>query len=290
MSFTVPRWYQRSLTTILDYKFLKKQLQDIDNIKLVSMDEKYRIFNIVKDFYVHYWSTCRDLLKQDGVINYYPIEILKIAETRGYANNVDLWIDFTRYRRLLDIPMCDEQRTLLLDEILEKYIPAIDDAFQSILIRYEEFSKLHDVCIEPNEKIENYPDIRPEYSPSVMHVSLKVYQQLLQFFISHKEIKRVWLYGSRVDNGREGADIDLLMDIPKEDEKRIVREINNLRILNRIDMHTWRTVRVDKKEKRNYKIIYHSIDFNNNNNKENETLIVPRWYQRSLNFLMPTRN
>ena len=55
-------------------------------------------------------------------------------------------------------------------------------------------------------------------------------------------------------------------------------------------MHTWRTVRVDKKEKRNYKIIYHSIDFNNNNNKENETLIVPRWYQRSLNFLMPTRN
>lgn len=257
MYYIAPRWHQRSHAFLNNYNELEEITKQNSDFSKNSFDKNVEIYKKLKTSYLYYWKLLRDLLKEQGIINYYPVEILKLAQQKGFINDADIWIEFNNHRRVLT-EYSDHDFIIMT---LNKFIPIMKASYKNVKIMYDEYAKKHDLIYDRFDAEDAYPNNRPDYCPESLNLSLKNYSKLLQFFITHKEIKRVWFFGSMSINPREGADIDLLMDAPKEIEASIKEELNKLRILNRIDIHCYRTLPKDKKELHPYKIVYRAIDF-----------------------------
>jgi predicted nucleotidyltransferase len=73
-------------------------------------------------------------------------------------------------------------------------------------------------------------------------MSEKSYNKMLEYFKANKEIKKVWLQGSRVFGiTRQSSDIDLIIDISLSDFNRIKKEMYEIQIPYRIDAKNLKT-------------------------------------------------
>lgn len=259
MTNTIPRWYYRCDNFLKNYHSLKITIEKFSSLKDISVEEKQHVFNLIKNCYVIYWRFCRDVLKEKGEIKYFPIDILIAAQKHGIIKDSEVWLEFNRYRIIAEENFTQKDRAELLDEIIEKFLTAIECVYINISKKFDDYTVEHKLLMAYNEPEENYPNNRPDYGPESLNVSMKIYSQILQFFISHKEIKRVWLLGSRT---RKNSDIDLLFDAPEDKIKELSIAINNMRVLNRFDIHRYKSLGYIKNENQNYKLIYRAKDFN----------------------------
>jgi predicted nucleotidyltransferase len=90
--------------------------------------------------------------------------------------------------------------------------------FKPIIDNYQK----EDICLADN---------LPTYDYREIGISEKSYKILIKFFSSIKNLKSVWIHGSRAYNaGTYASDIDIIIDCPEEKYDDIVNQLNNLSV------------------------------------------------------------
>ena len=95
-------------------------------------------------------------------------------------------------------------------------------------------------------KIQNIQEKLPHnqviYSADFINMTEKSYNTILEYFKANKEIKKVWLQGSRVYGiARHSSDIDLIIDTSLSAFNRIKQEMYEMLIPYRIDAKNLKT-------------------------------------------------
>ena len=126
----------------------------------------------------------------------------------------------------------------LLDYILENFKYKFYQVHQYFKKTYpiQEYKKQImqiNMEVKPREEL-SYNKV--EYNADFVKMTEKSYNKLLNFFKSNKEIKMVWLQGSRVfGTTRGGSDIDLIIDSPLETYDAIKEKMYKIQTPYRID-------------------------------------------------------
>lgn len=222
-----PRWYYRlspTLNTYDEYIQLKKE-------NLSNAERRQDMLNIIKRIFVSYWKFLKDMLRENGITEYYPRRIFKIAVQKGMINESELvWIE---YINLLNQIIYDIEKDsqAIAEKIINNYenrIPGVIDYMKNRCASVASKEEICDTILQENQ---------PIYDCSILNIPDYAYQILINYFISVPEIKKIWLHGSRsVGQAKVNSDIDLLADCPMESYETIQYQINKLRIPYRIDI------------------------------------------------------
>ncbi len=194
-------------------------------------NEKYisPVFWELKSSYIYYYKFLKFLLKQKGVKVLLPKDIIKQAQKENIISDGDVWLSYIEHMNVFyDKQNTDEKYKLML-YIVDNFTQAIQDVclfvnnderkefikqFKPIIDNYQK----EDICLADN---------LPTYDYREIGISEKSYKILIKFFSSIKNLKSVWIHGSRAyGTYTNGSDIDIIVDCPIDfyDEFRFAME------------------------------------------------------------------
>jgi len=259
-----PRSYIRAKNS----EYLFQEFNDFKNHNLINFEEKQAMLNIIKRVFVFYWKFLRDLLKEDGIIEYYPRKIIIIAIEKNIIESKNIiWLNYIDLlNKLIYDKAADNEK--IVSEIITTYKVAANDIYLSVKEKCNVMSKnnsefeeffTNNVNIELNKE-------QPDYNHYELGIKEGEYEKILSFFRNNPKIKNVWLHGSRASgNSRKNSDIDLLVDAETENFDDLKIQLNKIRIPYRIDAaNIYDELQHDFIARNSHfaKIIYRAEDFN----------------------------
>lgn len=231
---TVSRIYKRISVYNRNFKEYTEQRDNFLKIQDPSGYDMEPVFDKIKFLYVMYNRVLRDYYKEQGIYLFLPSEILKKAQEDGLIDNASVWLEYIDLLNELLQTQDKKLAKVLYRNILTKYLYEPDKSHKLIQKWFKQ--EIWDEYME-SPKV-GFPDNKPLYTAQEIGLSEKSYNIFLNFCKSHKELKKMWLHGSRYNGtARKATDIDCIVDLengyPAEDFKTL---INQLPIPNRFDI------------------------------------------------------
>lgn len=195
-------------------RFLKKLPKDI---KQVEQDDQLAqdLFVKIDKLFSLYCQFLREIYKKRNVEIRYPRELLNYAKTHHLMHDTATWI------KLIDMCHALAFETVIGIEgpthaqiVLEYYnkIPNLLQYINDLYLKRNPLKKSKNFIVDSV-----LPDQVKEINPNDFGIKSIYFDTILQNIQNIKQIKRVWLYGSRTKyTNKECSDIDLIIDIPRQ--------------------------------------------------------------------------
>ena len=243
------------------------QLRDLYNSNTYEQYRDYRaFFDEIKFLYVFYIKTLRYIFLEDyNYKEFIPRKILSMAASDDYKliNDAELWYDFIDDVNELCQTIEIKKIIDLTKEIVEKYKDAPETAYVNLnsYRQNEDFQESYENEINPDKLT------KPNYKSSDIGISEKSYNILLKYLRQNKELRYLWLHGSRAKGtALKNSDIDCISDIPFEKHNVFLQGLKNLQIPYNVDCVNINTTNEFeqnflKKIASDAKLIYRAEDF-----------------------------
>lgn len=229
---SLPRWYYAIKVFNNFYNSFCEQICNYNSENIQNYHEIKPYFDIIKICFEFYHKPLKYLLRDRGYNLYFPTQILEIAEKEGLINDAKIWLEYIEDLNVFYQTYGNEKLLELAKNIIDKYKNKLSDVHKTL----NEFK----AAIHPTEKkSENkqFPkDISAEILASDLGIMKHSYDLIMEYFKSNKNIKYVWLHGSRAKgNAKKNSDVDLVIDIEPDKITDCKNDFYNLAIPYRVD-------------------------------------------------------
>ena len=192
----------------------------------------------MRTLYKEFYKTLRDLLREENIFEPLPRKIFILCKEKNIYTEIDDWLYFID---LLN-EYSEVENNLAKEELLDYILDAFKYKFYQIHQYFKKTYPLQDYkkqLMEINQTVNSREILsynKVEYNADFVKMTEKSYKKLLNFFKSNKDIKFVWLQGSRVfGTTRGGSDIDLIIDSPVNTYDTVKEEMYKIQTPYRID-------------------------------------------------------
>lgn len=238
MTAKIPIWQLR--IDVYNKMFIKylKMSNRYDRGEIFAFERKEQYLLIMRTLYKEFYKYLRDLLREENILEPLPKKIFILCREKNIYTEIEDWLYFidllNEYNEIKDNLLKEE----LLDYILKTFKYKFYHIHQYFKITYplQEYKKQ---LMQINQTMDTRNELsynNVEYNADFVKMTEKSYERLLNFFKSNKEIKLVWMQGSRVFGiTRGGSDIDLIIDSPLEAYDALKEKMYKIQTPYRID-------------------------------------------------------
>lgn len=238
MTAKIPVWFLR----INDFnrtfvKFLKVSNR-YERGELTTFERKEHFLISMKALFTQLYRALRDLLREENIFEPLPRRIFILCKEKNIFSDCDDWLYFiellNEYYETYDSVLKEE----LLDYILNTFKYKFYSVHQYFKKTYP-LNKYKEQLVQINLSLNTRQELsynKVIYNADFVKITEKSYEKLLDFFRLNKDIKLVWLQGSRVFGTiRGGSDIDLIIDSSLETYDALKEKMYKIQTPYRID-------------------------------------------------------
>lgn len=226
-----PRWHERILVFNNYYTTFVDLCEKYDKGLMIDFSEKQQLFNYLKVCYEFYCKSLRDILNFNGICLFLPAQILLKAQSEGIIDDADLWLKYIKDLNIYYQTYGAEEQKKLVLQIIEKYKSKFTEPYKYLN------NFFNSLVYEEKYEYKELPRVpKPAYNRFDIGIYESSYNLILNYLKQNKNIRYVWLHGSRAKgNARKNSDIDLLIDIDVEHKEICKKDFDRLAIPYRVD-------------------------------------------------------
>ena len=222
-----PRWHERIRVFNNYYNAFNDSYSKYENDESLLKT----VFDYLKISFEFYHKSLKDILCDFGIYMYLPKEILLQAHLLKIINDSNVWLDYIEELNNFYQTYGNDEQNALMISIINKYKSKLESPYKSLNYYYDS----HPYNIEYEHKPLDTSSV-PRYDSSDIGIFDASYDILLNYLKNNKNIKYVWLHGSRAKgNAKLSSDIDLLIDIDNSLVEQCKKDFYNLPIPYRVD-------------------------------------------------------
>lgn len=211
-----------------------QRMETLYNSDNLDNNGKEVFFNKIIEIIHLYWRFVKRTYKErKGIKLTTPREGFLKAQSDGMIHDADTWVEFIDDMNVCMATTNPEESLEIRDKMLEYYHTKLYSTLD--YVHCEEHSKIMQEYAEQaryQQSLQLEFDMsKPVYNCDEIGISERSYNILLDYFRSKKEIKNVWLHGSRAHGNATGSsDLDLIVDCDNAFLQQISDEIGALKI------------------------------------------------------------